>query len=199
MCSKYKASHKWIRFLPLTVCFFWLLSGRRWNNDRKPASFGKISSLRMVLFHSSARERSLCNSPFVVASELIASIKYYERRMSVCLTVWNSRQYVFFPFTCLKSRSWVFFSLYPLSKPSFVPVSMQHTQLQHTQLRRSFHSAVCFADLWLHLKVMPQVRSNCMCCAVSLCTASLTASVWDWCFRRQTCAPHNAVFPETPL
>lgn len=72
--------------------------------------------------------------------------------------------------------------IYPLSKPSFVLV-----QKKYSQLWALFHFVIWFAELWLHLKVMPQVRSHCVCCAVSLCLVSLTASVWDWCFRRQTC------------
>ncbi len=83
MCSVYKTSHKWLRFHSLAVCFFWLLSGCCWNNDRKPASLGKISSLRtIILLLSSVRESTLHISLMSVWAKWLFSFKYHSHYIS---------------------------------------------------------------------------------------------------------------------
>ncbi len=104
VCSVYKTSHKWLRFHSLAVCFFWLLSGWRWNNDRKTASFGKISSLWTITPFAAVWGRHFAYFSHVnmckvtVSIQISSSLHFLSlpfRSAAVCSAVfWDLRRWV---------------------------------------------------------------------------------------------------------
>lgn len=176
-------------FHSLSVCFFWLLSGWCWNNDRKPASFWWNLKFMNDYTTSQRRKRQLCiflscqceQSDFFHSndhSHYISSTCPFRSAAVWFTAFWDLRRWAV---SVHLPQTQVMVSFNPLNKHWFVSFHMWHTQLKYTQ---PFHFNVWFAELWLHLKVMPQVRSHFVRCAVCLRLVSLTASVWDWCFRR---------------
>lgn len=176
-------------FHSLAVCFFWLLSGWCWNNDRKPASFWW--NLKFMNDYTASQQRKwehfayfshVTASKVTIFIQITTVITFPQHALWICCClVHRVLRFKTMSRFCSPALNAGHGFIYPLNKHWFVSFHMWHTQLKYTQ---PFHFNVWFAELWLHLKVMPQVRSHCVCCAVCLCLVSLTASVWDWCFRR---------------
>ena len=181
VCSGYKTSHKWLRFHSLAVCFFWLLSGWRWKkmtgnllvlvktkfmSDYTTSQQCEVETLCILL--SCQREQSdyfhyiSSTSP---SERLLLGARGFHTMTCFCSPALNAGHGF----------------IYPLNKLFRLCLFSDVTLSAKMRSAFSFHCLV-FAELWLHLKVMPQVRSHCVRCAAS--PGSLTASVWDWCFRR---------------
>lgn len=117
-----------------------------------------------LCFFSAAWRRALCIFLSCQLTKWLFSFKYHSHYISstypldqLLFALWDS-------VTCFCSPALNAGHgfIHPLNKLSFLSFQMWHIQLKYTQ---PFHFIVWFAELWLYLKVMPQVRSHCVCCA----------------------------------
>lgn len=102
--------------------------------------------------------------------------------------------YVTFLLT-LKLGSQLYLSLEQISIPHLLSWNISNYNILGEGVL--FHFIVLCAELRLHLKVMPQVQSHCVCCTVKL-RSLLRQSQRKRCIRGQTRAPCNVVFIQPP-
>ena len=184
-------------FTLLLSAFFRLLSGWRWNNVRRAASFSKISSLwAIILLLSSVRKSTLHIFLMSIGAKWLCPLKYLSHYISSTFPfrsvgVWC----VFLRFkatTCVCSPALIagqgFICLFEQT------LNCAFSDVTHSAKTCSVLRSVVVASFFILLFGL--LSSDCIwkwchrsvpiVCAVLVNRrlVSLTASVWDWCFRR---------------
>ena len=165
-------------------CFFWLLSGRCWNSDRRNLLvLVKSQVYERLYYFSAARGRALCiflscrrEPKWSIFIQISQSLHFFLSMPVRSAAVWFASLVRFKTMSCFRSpalnagHGFTFFRCDTFSWKTFYFYISSFSDCR---------SSDC---IWKRRhRSVPVV---CVLCCESVPSFSLTASVWDWCFRR---------------